>query len=136
VFTPAELDYLNGQTLGRFATVGPSGAPHVVPVGVFLDAGVVVIGGVAGMSTTKKFRDASRNPAVALVVDDMESAAPWNPRGIEIRGHAETFEEGGEEVGLRIGAPIRFDRAWIRLVPRRIVTWGIEGTGRTARTVA
>ena len=31
VFTDKELDYLNGQRLGRIATVGADGQPHVVP---------------------------------------------------------------------------------------------------------
>src|SRR5438309_11711021 len=32
VFTAAELDFLRSQRIGRFATVGASGWPHVVPV--------------------------------------------------------------------------------------------------------
>ena len=32
VFTEAERDYLSGARLGRLATVGPDGQPHVVPV--------------------------------------------------------------------------------------------------------
>lgn len=31
VFTSEELDYLAEQRLGRIATVGPDGQPHVVP---------------------------------------------------------------------------------------------------------
>jgi hypothetical protein len=34
VFTPAEVDYLQAdRRLGRLATVGPDGTPHVAPVG-------------------------------------------------------------------------------------------------------
>ena len=34
VFSQAELDYLHGQRLlGRIATVGADGTPHVAPVG-------------------------------------------------------------------------------------------------------
>lgn len=32
-FTEAEVEYLNDQTLGRIATVGGDGKPHVTPVG-------------------------------------------------------------------------------------------------------
>src|SRR5258708_38790830 len=32
VFTAAELDFLRSQRIGRFATAGPSGWPHVMPV--------------------------------------------------------------------------------------------------------
>ena len=31
-FTPAQLDYLGEQRLGRLATAGANGRPHVVPV--------------------------------------------------------------------------------------------------------
>jgi pyridoxamine 5'-phosphate oxidase family protein len=31
VFTAAEIEYLGGQPLGRLATVGSDGQPHVVP---------------------------------------------------------------------------------------------------------
>jgi nitroimidazol reductase NimA-like FMN-containing flavoprotein (pyridoxamine 5'-phosphate oxidase superfamily) len=31
-FTPDEIAYLQSQRLGRLATVGPDGQPHVVPV--------------------------------------------------------------------------------------------------------
>ena len=32
-FTPAEIAYLQSQLLGRLATIGADGDPHVVPVG-------------------------------------------------------------------------------------------------------
>lgn len=131
IFTDAEVRYLNGQPLGRLATVGPDGRPHVAPVGVFYDpeARAVVIGGHAGsnMAASKKYRDARRNPDVAFVVDDLASVDPWTPRFLEIRGRAETHGEGGEEVGERIGANMPFDAAWIRISPRRIVAMGLDG---------
>jgi pyridoxamine 5'-phosphate oxidase family protein len=34
VFTDSELEYLAGQRLGRIATVGADGQPHVVPTSV------------------------------------------------------------------------------------------------------
>jgi hypothetical protein len=40
VFRRAELDYLSGGLqLGRIATVGADGTPHVVPVGWIYNAG-------------------------------------------------------------------------------------------------
>ncbi|MBC6456663.1 PPOX class F420-dependent oxidoreductase [Actinomadura sp. HBU206391] len=129
-FTPNEIEYLNGQLLGRLATVGPGGRPHITPVGVFYDpqTQTIVIGGHAGtdMAGSKKFRDAERHPEVAFAVDDLASVDPWTPRGIEIRGHAETHTTGGEEVGERIGANMPFDSAWIRIRPRRILARGID----------
>jgi pyridoxamine 5'-phosphate oxidase family protein len=127
-FTQAEIQYLSTQPLGRIATVGPNGRPHVMPVGVFYEpeTQAVVIGGAGDMAASKKFRDARRRPDVAVVVDDLASVDPWAPRGIEIRGRAETHTEGGEEVGKRLGAGFTFNRAWIRIRPRRILAWGID----------
>lgn len=134
-FTNAEIEYLNKGLLGRLATVGADGRPHVVPLGVWYDpeTETIVIGGYAGtnMAESKKFRDAQRNPEVAVVVDNADGF-------IEIRGRAETHTEGGEEIGEQLGAHIPFDPAWIRIRPRRILTMGI-GTDTeelTARDVA
>lgn len=141
IFTPAEIDYLQSQPLGRLATVGADGRPHVMPVGVFYDpeAQAIVVGSAADMVASKKFRDARRNPDVAMVVDDLASVEPWTPRGIEIRGRAETFTEGGEELGRRLSAGFPFHAAWIRVNPTRILAWSIDDTGSyelTARDVA
>lgn len=149
IFTDAEIEYLRHKAtrwseynalLGRLATVGPDGAPHVVPLGVTYDpdAEAIVISGSAGtnMAASKKFRDSRRNPDVAVVIDDLESVDPWTPRYIEVRGRAETFAEGGEEEGRRLADPLPWDPAWMRIRPRRIVTLGIVGPYQfTARDV-
>jgi pyridoxamine 5'-phosphate oxidase family protein len=97
-----------------------------------------VIGGAADMAASKKFRDAQRRPDVALVIDDLAAVDPWTPRGIEIRGRAETYTDGGEEVGKRLGAAFQFNRAWIRIRPRRVLAWGIDTSSfaLSARDVA
>jgi len=136
-FTDAEIEYLNSQRIGHIATVGADGMPHLIPVAVFYDpqAQALIIGSnaeLADMAATKKFRDARRQPKAAVVVDDR------SPRFVEVRGEAETYAEGGEQVGRRLGAPFRFSPAWIRIRPRRIVALGIDG-GRleiSARDVA
>ncbi|HEX2033722.1 MAG TPA: PPOX class F420-dependent oxidoreductase [Chloroflexota bacterium] len=139
-FTEAELEYLKHQRLARLATVGPDGRPHVMPVGFFYEpeTQAIVIGSTADMAASKKFRDAQRHPQVALVVDDFASVDPWRPRGIEIRGRAETHTDGGEAVGKRLNAPFPFDRAWIRIRPQRVLSWGIESDAfaPSARDVA
>jgi pyridoxamine 5'-phosphate oxidase family protein len=139
-FSELEVEYLTSQLLGRIATVGVDGAPHVTPVGVFFDpeTETIVIGSGADMPASKKFRDASRRPDVAVVIDDVASVDPWTPRGVEIRGRADTPTTGGELVGKRLGAPFEFHPAYIRVHPRRIVAWGLD-TGSfaaTARDVA
>jgi pyridoxamine 5'-phosphate oxidase family protein len=135
IFTDREIEYLRGQRLGRLATVGHDGSPHVVPVGFRLgpENEAIEVGG-HGVKGSKKWRDLQADPRVAFVVDDLERVDPWTPRGLEVRGRAELHEVGGERLGEGWGA------AWIRILPRRIVSWGIEGpalstAGRSARSV-
>jgi pyridoxamine 5'-phosphate oxidase family protein len=112
-FDASELAYLNGghRRLGRLATVGKDGTPHVVPVGFRYNAehGTIDIGG-RDFARSKKYRDVQRTGRAALVVDDLASVDPWRPRGIEVRGRAEAL--GGE-------------RPLIRIRPDRVVSWGL-----------
>jgi pyridoxamine 5'-phosphate oxidase family protein len=122
VFTEVELRYLvGGRQLGRIATVGADGTPHVVPVGWMYNAvrDTIDIGGHE-LARTKKFRDVARTGRAAIVIDDLESTDPWHPRGIEIRGRGEA---------------IAFPTPLIRIHPERIVSWGLD-RGPSARTVA
>ena len=62
VFRDTELRYLaGGQQLGRIATVGADGTPHVVPVGWIYNAArdTIDVGGYE-LERTKKFRDVAR----------------------------------------------------------------------------
>jgi pyridoxamine 5'-phosphate oxidase family protein len=83
-----------------------------MPVGVFYDpeTQATVIGSAADTAASKKFRDARRRPDVAVVVNDLAAVDLWTPRGIEIRGRAETHTGGGEEVGRRLAADFPFNR--------------------------
>ncbi|MEO3974352.1 PPOX class F420-dependent oxidoreductase [Streptomyces sp. CAU 1734] len=119
-FTEAERDYLASQRLGRLATVDPGGQPQANPVGFFpQDDGTILIGGHA-LATTKKWRNLRANPKVALVVDDVVSVRPWRVRGVEIRGAAELLT-GPHELGAH------FSEELIRIHPRKIHSWGLEG---------
>ncbi len=122
VFTPDEIAYLQSQRLGRLATVGPDGQPHVVPVGFRYNpaTGTIDIGGHNGFTKRKKFRDVQRNPRVAFVIDDIRSVNPWRVRGIEIRGEAEVLETGGQDIGPG------FDPEMFRIKPKRVISWGLE----------
>ena len=122
VFTEEEIEYLKSQLLGRLATGGPDGQPHVVPVGFRYNAELdtIDIGG-HDFARRKKYQDVQRNPRVAFLVDDMVSVDPWRPQGIEVRGEAEVLTSGGEALGPGF-APEMF-----RIRPRRIVSWGIMG---------
>jgi pyridoxamine 5'-phosphate oxidase family protein len=110
--------------LGRLATVGPDGQPHVVPVAFRYnpEQDTIDIGGHNGFSQRKKFRDVQKQPRVAFVVDDLASINPWRARGIEIRGKAEILETGGNTI--RPG----FDPEMFRIRPQRVISWGIESS--------
>jgi len=114
-FTDQELEYLTErrpERLGRIATVGKDGTPHVVPVGWRFnpELDTIDVGGM-NLPRTKKFRDVRRSGRASIVIDDLGSVDPWRPRAIEIRGSA---------------AAIEGDRPLIRLHPERIVSWGLE----------
>src|ERR1700754_2921363 len=122
VFTETELKYMKGgRQLGRIATVGTDGTPHVVPVGWMYNAArdAIDISGI-DLEQSKKYRDVARSGRAAIVIDDLESVDPWRPRGVEVRGRAEA---------IPLPTPL------IRIHPERIVSWGLE-RGRGARSVA
>lgn len=123
MWTDRERSFLDGQGLGRLATIGPAG-PQVRPVGFRLntDLETVDIGGIR-LSATRKWRNIQVEARVAFVVDDTGAGEEFTPRGMEIRGRAETVEDGEE---------------LIRITPRRIITWGLDSDAPTlsARTVA
>jgi pyridoxamine 5'-phosphate oxidase family protein len=132
VFTDDERDYLSsGVLLGRLATVGPDGMPHVVPTGFRYSQhhDTIDVGG-HDFAARKKYRDVLENPKVAFVIDDIVSLSPWRIRGIEIRGEAEVLDTGGTELGPGF-APEMF-----RITPKRIVSWGLgEQLSFNARSV-
>jgi pyridoxamine 5'-phosphate oxidase family protein len=118
-FTALELEYLVGQKLGRIATVGADGTPHVVPVTFRHNPATDTID-IAGhnLGTSKKFRDIRRGSRVAVVIDDV--LPPWNPRGIEVRGTATALDQGGRDIDEQ------FDAELIRVTPERIIGWGLD----------
>jgi pyridoxamine 5'-phosphate oxidase family protein len=122
VFSDDELAYLHGERrLGRLATVGEDGTPHVVPGGWThnLEHDTIDATGRA-LYQTKKFRDVARNGRAAIVIDDLASLTPFRPRGLEVRGRAEAITD---------------PEPLIRIYPERIVSWGIDPE-QSARTVS
>lgn len=91
-FSVAELAYLaEDGRLGRLATVGPDGAPHVVPVGWNYnpETDTIDIGG-RDFARTRKFRNVVADPKVCFLVDDV--APPWQPRAVQVRGHGAALD--------------------------------------------
>ena len=134
-FTDAERAYLGAQGLGRLATIGPTGAPQVNPVAYWTTDGAdtIDIGGPA-LRESQKFRNIQSDPRTSFVVDDLataeESLGPGGQRGrgLEIRGRAET---------LVVEEPLMqgFTREVIRIHPRRVIAWNLDGPGPNIRDV-
>jgi pyridoxamine 5'-phosphate oxidase family protein len=99
LFTPSELEFLRSQRIGRFATVSPSGWPHVMPVMYSVDDEGALEFDVDGM----KLRNIQAEPRAAMVVDAMGPR-----RGVAIQGQATLI------------APER-----ARLEPVRKFSWGL-----------
>ncbi len=108
----AERAYLGERRLGRLATVGRDGTPHVTPVGWQYDADTdtIVVSG-RNFAASKKFRDVARSERAAIVVDDLASTDPWRPRGIEVRGRAEAIAEPDPLIRIHLD---------------RVISWGLE----------
>ncbi|MFC4119957.1 PPOX class F420-dependent oxidoreductase [Nonomuraea zeae] len=123
IFTDAELGYLSEHPLGRLATIGPGGAPHVQPVVVWVNAGTGTIDvGGPELARSQKFRNARADPRVSLVVDDQAetpNSIGQTGRGIEIRGSVEI---------VSLDPPLHpaFDSETLRIHPHRIVAWNID----------
>jgi pyridoxamine 5'-phosphate oxidase family protein len=99
LFTPNELEFLRSQRIGRFATVSPSGWPHVVPVMYSVDDEGALEFDIDGV----KLRNILAEPRAAIVVDAMGPK-----RGVAIQGRASV---------------IAAERA--RLDPVRKFSWGL-----------
>jgi pyridoxamine 5'-phosphate oxidase family protein len=121
VFTEKELAKLTGATLARIATIGADGQPHVVPLTYALnqDEDAIDVGGY-GFASSKKWRDAVRDPKVTFLLDESGGGEGY---GIELRCTAEVHETGGETINPRFPG---FDPQFLRLRPHRIVSWGVE----------
>ncbi|QNE19254.1 PPOX class F420-dependent oxidoreductase [Kribbella qitaiheensis] len=122
IFTEPELSFLAGQKLGRLATKVPDGSLQNNPVGYFVAADHVDIGG-HGMGASRKFHNVQADPQVSLVVDDLSTDQGWQVRGIEIRGRAEAIADAEPPMP-------GFSREIIRIHPTRILSWGFEGSSK------
>ena len=100
------------RALGRVATVGADGVPHVVPSSWSFNAALATVD-VTGrdVHTTKKFRDVARSGTAAIVIDGIAPGEGWRPWAIEIAGRAEAVA----------GPP-----SLIRIHLDRVRSWGLE----------
>lgn len=111
-FSPAQVEYIGSQRLGRLATVRPDGSPQNNPVSFTYNEALGTID-IAGynMAASQKFRNLAKEERVAFVIDDVPSVNPWRVRCLEIRGTAQALRDPSEI---------------IRITPERIIAFGIE----------
>jgi pyridoxamine 5'-phosphate oxidase family protein len=115
MFSEKEHAYLKTQRLARIATVSQEAQPDVAPVGFDFDGVYFYVGGL-DLFRTLKYKNVQGNPKVALVIDDLETVDPMQPRGIKIHGSADiTTREGYVGSG-----------SYIRIKPEVKWSWGIE----------
>jgi pyridoxamine 5'-phosphate oxidase family protein len=127
IFSEKEADYLRSQHLVRIATVSVSSSqdaiqPDVVPVGFDFDGDYFYVGGI-NLTKSTKYKNIQKNHKIALVVDDLKSVNPWEPRGIRVYGIADV-------VTRQNGYMQQTDHptaTYIRIKPLKKWSWGIDG---------
>ncbi len=116
-FNEVERRFLTSgvRALGRIATVGRDGTPHVVPSGWTYNPDLDTLD-VTGrdVEKTKKYRDVQRTHRAAIVIDGVDASDGWEPWALEVRGPAKAIA----------GPP-----ALIRIQPGRVRSWGLERGG-------
>lgn len=115
MFSEKEIAYLKSQRLARIGTASEDIQPDVAPVGFDFDGTYFYVGGI-NLAKTLKYKNIEKNPKVSLVIDDLESASPWKPRGIKVHGIADLTTRKGY-VGVA---------TYIRIKPNEKWSWGIE----------
>src|ERR671930_182331 len=135
IFSQKEIEYIKSQRLARIATAAPSVAsskeeqqgedrsiqPDVVPVGFDFDGEYFYVGGMNILKSTK-YKNVLKNDKVAIVIDDLKSVDPWDPRGIRIHGTADIVtRKGGYMEGIGHAEP-----TYIRIKPKKKWSWGID----------
>ena len=124
-FSQKEKDYLGLQRLARIATASSRGEgsiqPDVVPVGFDFDGEYFYVSGMNLLKSTK-YKNVQKNHRVALVIDDLKSVDPWEPRGIRIYGIADVVTRQGGYM-QQTDHP---SAVYIRINPMKKWSWGID----------
>lgn len=128
ILSQNEIEYLKSQRIARIATVSVSPEdgnmylqPDVVPVGFDYDDGYFYVSGINILKSTK-YKNILKNKKVAVVIDDLKTVDPWDPRGIRIYGDADVVtRQGGymDQTG-------HSEHQYIRIRPNKKWSWGID----------
>lgn len=127
IFSQNEIEYLKSQRIARIATLSVSSEdkrsiqPDVVPVGFDFDGEYLYVSGMNILKSTK-YKNILKNNRVAVVIDDLKTVDPWDPRGIRIYGVADVVtRQGGymDQTG-------HTEHQYIRIQPSKKWSWGID----------
>jgi len=118
MFSEQEIAFLRTQPFARLATVAVNGQPDADAVGFAFENGRFYIAGMQ-LERTRKYKNiAAGQSKVSLLIDDVRSLEPFEPRSIKIHGEAVILplEEGFQGPGT-----------YLVITPK--VSWsiGIEG---------
>ncbi len=127
--TEAERSFVASRRLGRVATVGPAGRPHVVPVMYAFADGAFWFSSDPG---DRKARDLGPNPRAALVVDE----PPPVKAGVTVSGPVTVIEDGeafemAQDHLAAAGAGgkrrrMPGEQVYVRLEPEDVASWKVE----------
>src|ERR1051325_4942356 len=89
MFSEQELAFVHTQPLARLATVAVNGQPDADAVGFAFENGRFYIGGYFLKRTRKYSHIAAGQRKVSLLIDELRSLDPLEPRSIKLHGEAE-----------------------------------------------
>jgi pyridoxamine 5'-phosphate oxidase family protein len=119
LFSQNEIEYLKSQRLARIATSAISNdgyiQPDVTPVGFDFDGDYFYVGGMNILKSTK-YKNVLKNNKVAIVIDDLKSVDPWDPRTADV-----VTRQGGYMDLTGHANP-----SYIRISPKKKWNWGID----------
>ena len=125
ILSQNEIDYLNTQRIARIATVSIISdrpiQPDIVPVGFDFDGEYIYVSGMNILKSTK-YKNVLKNRNVAIVIDDLKTVDPWDPRGIRIYGDADVVTRRGGYMDPSGHS----EHTYIRIRPIKKWSWGID----------
>lgn len=140
LFTPEQVRFLTSRRVGRLATAGADGRPHVVPVCYAFD-GVLLYTPIdekpkrVGAGELRRIRNLRENPQVSIVVDDYDE--DWTRLAfVIVRGRAEIVERGEERSEAltllrdkypQYRAMALEERPLLVIEPESVAAWGRVG---------
>jgi len=132
--TKALADFVAWERVGRVATAGSSGVPHVVPVCHVLAGGKVYF---ASGDNARKVKNLQDNPRVTVTVD-LYSDHWGTLKGVMIQGRGRLIERGSRFRRIRDllyrkypqypreAAISPTDSVVVEVTPTRVFSWGFD----------